>query len=175
MTLSQIPQVGMIGLTTVGGGTGKFIKAAQAFNGDGFENWEHAFILLPDNMILEAEPGGALIRELHYSDVYWCTNIYKLLPQPVPSDLTTDLYFNSVASGFKGTPYSFLDYAALLAHHLHVPVPGLKHFIQTSRHEICSQMCDDFYWRIGVQIFTDNRWPGYVTPGSLFRRDLELR
>ena len=170
-----IPQPGMIGLTSVGGNTGKFIKLAQAFNGDGFEIWEHAFVLLPYNQILEAEPGGALIRPLHYEDVYWCTGIWKMVPSKLAALPTFDLLLNNAAEGLKDIPYSFLDYVALLAHRLKIPVPGLKHFIQTSKHEICSQMCDDFYWRLGVEIFTDDRWPGYVTPGSLFRRDLELR
>lgn len=167
---TTLPQPGMIGLTQISGNVGKLIKLGQWMNGEGFENWEHAFVLLPGNQILEAEPGGARIRPLHYLDVYWCTNIYKLLPQP-PNQQQLGI----VANQLKGVPYSFLDYASLAAHRLRIPVPGLQHFIQTSYHEICSQLCDDFYWRLGVEIFTDGRWPGDVTPASLFRRDLELR
>lgn len=158
----------MIGLTTISGEVGRLIRFGQWLNGEGFAVWEHAFVYLPDNQILEAEPGGAVIRTMHYDNVYWCENIYELL-QPT---LVTEL--NQVAADLKGTPYSFLDYASLSAHRLHIPVPGLRHYIQTSKHEICSQLSDDFYWRLGTQIFTDNRWPGDVTPASLYRRDLEL-
>lgn len=170
-----VPQPGMIGLTQISGNVGKMIELGQLLNGEGFENWEHAFVLLPGNQILEAEPGGALVRELHYDDVYWCTNIYKLIPAGLIALRTFDTILNNTVEELKGIPYSFLDYAALAAHRLHVPAPHLRKYIQTSHHEICSQLADDFYWRLGVQIFTDGRWPGDVTPASLFRRDLELR
>lgn len=172
---TTLPQPGMIGLTQISGNVGKLIKLGQWMNGEGFENWEHAFVLLPGNQILEAEPGGARIVPLHYEDVYWCTGIWKLVSPKLIALPTFDMILNNTAEALKGIPYSFLDYAALTAHRLRIPVPGLQHFIQTSHHEICSQMCDDFYWRLSTQIFTDNRWPGDVTPASLFKRDLELR
>lgn len=161
---------GMIGLTPIAGEVGKTIEFLQGLNGDGFEQWEHAFVCLPGNKIIEAEPGGARIADMNYSSVYWCEGIYDLLPQPL--DLGA---LELTAHDLEGIQYSFLDYGALVAHRLHLWAPGLKHFIQTSKHEICSQLADDFYWRLGVQIFTDNRWPGYVTPASLYKRDLELK
>lgn len=163
------PQAGTIGLTQIAGGVGKGIEFGQWLNGEGFEIWEHAFVLLPGNLILEAEPGGARIVPLHYSEVYWCNNIFKLLPTIMETRLTEEAF------KLKGIPYSFADYAALAAHRLHIPGPHLRKFIQTSKHEICSQLADDFYWRLGSKIFDDNRWPGYVTPASLFKRDLELQ
>lgn len=169
MTTDLIP--GLIGLAPIAGNVGKAIEIGEWLNGEGFQQWEHAFVCLPGNQILEAEPGGAVIRDYHYgSDVYWCTEIYKLLTTQAKSPLV----LQSVADGLKGIPYSFADYAALSAHRLHVPVPGLQSFIKTSKHEICSQLADDFYGRLGVEIFTDKRWPGFVTPASLFKRDREL-
>lgn len=160
----------MIGLTQISGSVGKGIEFMQMLNGDGFEIWEHAFILLPNNQILEAEPGGAVIRELHYEDVYWCSNLDKLLS---PSVSPTDVM--AVARKLEGVPYSFLDYAALVGHRLRIPAVCLKQYISSTNHMICSQMCDEVYRRLGAQVFDDGRWPGYVTPGSLFKRDLELR
>lgn len=162
------PQPGMIGLTQISGEVGKGIEFGQWLNGEGFQKWEHAFVLLPGDLILEAEPGGARIVPLHYSDVYWCRGIYELLPQP-PNQQQLGI----IAAQFKGVPYSFLDYEALAAHRLHIPVPGLRDFIKDSGHEICSQMADDFYLRLGAHIFTD-RWTGDVTPASLYNRDQEL-
>lgn len=161
----------MIGLTQISGRTGKLIRFGQWLNGEGFTSWEHAFVCLPGNLILEAEPGGAIIRPFHYTgaDVYWCENIYKLLPPGI-----SDAEFTRVGESLKGTPYSFLDYLALATHRLRIPGPFLKNYVQTSAHEICSQLSDDYYWRLGTQIFTDKRWPGYVTPASLYKRDLEL-
>jgi hypothetical protein len=164
-----IPQPGMIGLTSISGRVGKAIELGQWLNGEGFATWEHAFVLLPGNQILEAEPGGALIRELHYSDVYWCEGIYNLLPPE------NNIPLGIVAEGLKGIKYSFLDYGALSAHRLHIPAPNLRGYISSTGHMICSQMCDEFYLRLGAHIFTDDRWNGDVTPASLYRRDLQLR
>lgn len=164
------PEPGTIGLTQISGEVGRGIEFGQWLNGEGFERWEHAFVLLPGDLILEAEPGGARIVPLHYSDVYWCRGLYRLLPPKTPAQ---DAALNQVAQQFKGVPYSFLDYGALAAHRLHIPVPGLRDFIKDSGHEICSQMADDFYLRLGAHIFTD-RWTGDVTPASLYNRDQEL-
>lgn len=163
------PQAGMIGLTRISGDVGRGIEFGQWLNGEGFHAWEHAFLLLPYGNILEAEPGGAVIRPLHYDDVYWCTGIDKL---PHPS--VTSALVQGVAEHLKGVPYSFLDYAALAAHRLHIPGPYLRDFIATQQHMICSQLVDFAYELLGVQIFDDGRWPGYVTPASLYNRDLEL-
>lgn len=168
----DFPSIGTIGLTQIAGNVGKGIKFGEWLNGEGFHEWEHAFVLLPGQQILEAEPGkqGALIRSYHYGDdVYWCTNIRKLLGPSL-----ADPVVQATADRLKGTPYSFVDYLALSMHRLRIPAPGLKHFIETSKHEICSQLADDFYYRLRTQIFDDGRWPGYVTPASLYNRDIEL-
>jgi hypothetical protein len=167
-TVTEI--AGTIGLTSISGDVGKAIEIGQWANGEGFARWEHAFILLPAGMILEAEPGGARIVPLHYTDVYWCRNIRLILG----SGEADPALLNDTAEGMKGIGYSFLDYAALSAYRLHLWTPGLKAYIGNTKHEICSQLDDDFYLRLGAHIFDDGRWPGYVTPASLYRRDLEL-
>lgn len=169
MTNLPLPPPGLIGLTQISGGVGKLIEIGQYLNGDGFKAWEHAFMTLPGGMILEAEPGGAKIVPTHYTRVYWCNNLHKLLPATVsPDDIMR------VALELKGIPYSFLDYGALVAHRLHIPAPHLRKFIASTGHMICSQMDDEFYARLGAHIFTDNRWPGFVDPLSLYNRDREL-
>lgn len=165
---TAVPAPGMIGLTQISGDVGKAIEFGQWLNGEGFEMWEHAFVLLPGNQILEAEPGGAVIVPMHYSDVYWCEGIFELLP-PDPDRIDEE------GQGLKGIPYSFLDYAALAAHRLHIPSPQLRSYINSTDHMICSQMADEFYQRLGAHIFTDGRWDGDVTPASLYKRDLQLR
>lgn len=162
----------MIGLTQVGGDVGKAIRIGQFLNGEGFQRWEHAFVLLPENLILEAEPGGAVIRKLHYGDVYWCTGIYAAAANVRNA---SPVLLAQEAEGLKGVPYSFLDYAALSAHRLHIPAPHLRKFIADTGHMICSQLADEYYARLGAKIFTDDRWNGDVTPASLYNRDLELR
>ncbi len=159
---------GTIGLVPMGGTGGRIIRPLQWLNGDGFNDFEHAFVALPGNMILEAEPGGARIVPLRYAGVHWCEGIYGLL-----SATARDV--EMAAAGLRGVPYSWLDYGALAARRLHVPVPGLRGFIAASGHQIYSQLADELYLRLGAHIFQDGRWPGYVTPGALYRRDLELR
>jgi hypothetical protein len=66
-----------------------------------------------------------------------------------------------------GTPYSFIDYVAIAAHGLHLPVPGLRAYIASTRHEICSQLVDSAYLANGVHLYADGRWPGYVDPLDL--------
>lgn len=164
------PEPGMIGLTVIGGRTEQLIQWGEWLNGEGFHRWTHAFVYLPGNNVLEAEPGGAVIRPMHYSpdNIYWCRRIYELLPAHTDADLLR------TAVQFKGVPYSFADYGALAAHRLHIPAPFLKAYVASSKHLICSQLCDVYYQRRGANVFTDKRWPGYVTPASLYNRDLEL-
>lgn len=64
--------------------------------------------------------------------------------------------------------YSYLDYDAIATHALHIPVPGLRAYISSDGHLICSQYTD-MSWSLGggVKLFDDHRWPGYVTPWDL--------
>lgn len=165
---TPVPPAGTIGLTSISGEVGRLIEVGQWLNGDGFRQWEHSFMTLPGGLILEAEPGGARIVPMHYTNVYWCSELYKLLPATVTGDQLT-----AMAQEFKGVPYSFIDYLALAQHRLHIPGPGLEEYIKSTKHEICSQMDDDFYARLGAHIFA-GRWAGDVTPGDLYVRDMAL-
>lgn len=169
MTPTLSPPAGLIGLTPIAGEVGKLIEFGQWLDGTGFLQWEHAFISIGGGLIVEAEPGGARVAHAdEYSLVHWCDNIYKL------GTYTQLQATEPAAKALVGTPYSFLDYFALAAHRLHIPAPGLKSYIASSRHQICSQLVDSIYQEAGIHIFTDGRWPGYVTPGDLFQRDQEL-
>jgi hypothetical protein len=68
----------------------------------------------------------------------------------------------------RDVPYSELDYFALAARRLKIPVPGLRGYIAGSGHMICSQYVDAAYlYGGGVHLFDDERWPGYVDPEDL--------
>lgn len=166
MTVPILP--GTIGLTPISGRVGKGIEVLQYLNGEGFARWEHAFVLLPGGNILEAEPGGARITPLAYKDVFWLTHLRTFLP---PLD---EAVLTATAEGLKDIPYSALDYGALFFHRLHLDVPGLRGYIASTGHMICSQMCDEFYQRLGAELFDDKRWAGYVTPASLFNLEMKL-
>jgi hypothetical protein len=169
MTGISAPATGLIGLTQIHGDVGELIRIGQWLNGDGFKQWEHAFVSLGAGLIVEAEPGGARIGNAdEYSAIHWCYGIAKLA---TPDQLQA---VADAARKYAGVPYSFLDYAELAAHRLHIPVPGLKTFIGDSKHLICSQLCDQAEQDAGIHLFKDGRWPGFVTPADLFNLDVTL-
>jgi hypothetical protein len=171
---------GTIGLTLIGGEVGKLIHLGQFLAETPADEWlkpddeppyEHAFVYLGDGKIIEAEPGGARIADVtEYSTVYWCTHIAA---QFTPAAIEVASHS---ALDFEGVKYSFLDYFALAARRLYLfPLyPLLKRRVASSKHMICSQLCDAAYRINGMQIFKDKRWPGDVMPMDLYIRDQQL-
>jgi cell wall-associated NlpC family hydrolase len=140
---------------------GHLIEFGEWLNGDGFGQYAHALVYVGDGQIVEAMPGGALMRPRAVQDGdLWSTGVL-----PVTQDQREAIV--AAANRYLGVPYSFADYAALAAHRLHIPVPGLRAFIADTGHMICSQLVDQCYADAGVHLFTDGRWPGYVTPKEL--------
>lgn len=160
------PQPGDTLLVQIEGMVGRFIEFGQWLNGDGFTEFEHAAIYKGNGRVIQAEPGGA--RETALSNftgrpMYWSTGHIVLTAAQRTAIV-------SAAVGYLKVPYSFLDYGALATHRLHIPAPGLKQYIASTGHMICSQLVDQCYTDAGVHLFTDNRWPGFVTPGDLYDR-----
>lgn len=159
------PKPGDIGLTQISGAGGKAIRIAQWLNGEGWADFQHAFMvtdILPSGreMIVEAMPGGAQ----HVSNWHDPSRTRWLI--------CPDEYRDAVsasARGFVGVPYSVADYFALAAHRFHIPAPHLEQYIKDSGHMICSQLVDAAAAEGGWHLFDDRRWPGYVTPLSLNR------
>lgn len=167
MTEPYQPKAGDIGITQISGAGGRLIRLGQWLNGDGFADYEHAFVVteyrqgLPNTpWIVEAMPGGAQhVKNWHPAD----HTVYLRCP---------DQYREAVASaarGYVGVPYSVADYFALAAHRLHIPAPHLRRFIQDSHHMICSQLADQAAADGGWHLYNDDRWPGDITPGDLER------
>lgn len=155
------PQPGDFGLTQISGQVGKLIRFGQWLNGDGFHDYEHAFIYIgPEGQIVEAEPGGARIGDYHgYANVVWSTGY-------IDFDGATRDKIVAAAISYIGTPYSFADYFALAALRLNVPHILLDKYVKSSKHMICSQLvakCDD---DAGAPLF--DCFTGDVTPGDLY-------
>ena len=155
------PQPGDIGLVTIPNAAGRLIRLAQWLNGDGYRNYEHAFVCV-DNLsevtIVEAEPGGAVLAPLHYDNVLWLR-----CPPELGAAVAT------AARGLAGTPYSFLDYFALAAVRFHLPSRRIRRYVASSGHLICSALADAAACRGGWHLYSDGRLPGDVTPGDLTR------
>ncbi|MFE7246063.1 hypothetical protein [Streptomyces sp. NPDC057580] len=159
------PQPGDIGLTSITGTVGRLIQIGQWLNGDGFGPYEHAFIVLPDDQLIEAEPGGAQVAPLSEYDDREVLYVSPAGLTPAQREAIV-----SCALKYRDVPYSFLDYAALAAHRFHLPVPGLRTYVESTGHMICSQLCDQAYKDAGIQLFDDGRWEGYVTPMDLYNQ-----
>lgn len=158
-----VPLPGDFGVVHMGGDSGKLIRLGQWLNGDGFADYEHAFVFVGlGGCIVEAEPSGAKRAPFHYGDVLWSTGKIQLTE-------AERIIIVRTADKLVGTPYSAADYFALAAKRLRLGplVPGLKRYVASSKHMICSQLVDYCYQQAGVQLFDDGRWPGYVTPGAL--------
>lgn len=160
MDSSYQPQPGDIGIVRMTGVGGALIRVGQWLNGDGFADFEHAFVVVSSTEIVEAMPGGALLSPLaHYDDVH---PVFLHCP-----DANREAVARA-AQSLIGTPYSIADYFALAAHRFHIPAPHLRTYIETSGHMICSQLADRAAAMGGWHLFSDGRWPGYVTPGDLY-------
>ncbi|MFF1284350.1 hypothetical protein ACFVY4_26860 [Streptomyces sp. NPDC058299] len=160
-----VPQPGDIGLTSITGPVGRLIKVGQWLNGDGFGAYQHAFIVLPGDRLIEAMPGGAIVAPLSkYADR---EVLYVTLPGLTDAQRKA---IGDCALRYEGVPYSFLDYVALAAHRFRLPVPGLRRYVESTGHQICSQLCDRAYRDAGQRLFDDGRWDGYVTPMAIANR-----
>lgn len=160
-------QLGDFVCVPMGGDSGKLIRVGQWLNGDGFGNYEHSEILVTRNQTFAAYPGGAAFQSLapaSFQDGWlWSSDtIGKQLTSTQRAAIVR------TALSLKGVPYSPTDYFAIAAHRLHLPgAILLKDYVGSTNHLICSQLVDYCYMKAGIHLFTDGRWPGYVTPEDL--------
>ena len=158
------PNPGDIGLVKMEGPGGHTIRVLQFLNGDGFKDFQHAFVYVGNGKIVEAMPGGARLADLSHYDGY------KILWLRCPTKYGADVA--QAAISMIGVPYSWADYGAIALHRFKIPTPHLRHYIETSRHQICSQLANRATMIGGWHIFQDDRWPGDVVPGDLTREAL---
>lgn len=121
----------------------------------------HAFVCLEDGLIVEAQRIGA--RLAHVSKFDGRLIVYSRI-----HDSAADAGRVQVAArSLLGTPYNFLDIAALALLSLGLRWDWLLDRAQTSRRLICSQLVDRAFRRAGLPLFDDDRPDGQVTPGDL--------
>lgn len=124
-------------------------------------------ILRAGPRIVQAMPSGA--EEIEIDEDY-ATVDYAYLRPNYNFVLDQAGRTAEAARSYIGTPYSFLDYGALTAHRLHLPVRNLDNFISSSKHMICSQLADQAMSDGSFHVFTDGRLPQNVTPAALYER-----
>ncbi len=168
---------GDLGFTRISGFTGWWVNLGQALTGDS-NRFTHVFVVMDDDTIIEAMPGGARYAPLDRE--YKTDVMYSRLPL---SDEQRQLVVQTARSLMQrpgGIKYSFADYLYLVLKHWGIPAFMLRRAIQKFGHQICSQLADyllngggtykdgKFYPNPqGFRLFKDGRMPMDVTPGDL--------
>jgi hypothetical protein len=168
----KTPEPGDFCCLPISGGIGLGITIGQWLDGDRLQPYDHAEIYVgqadehgPYGYTIGAYPSGAARLPLlcppeQLPGSLWSSGIIEL-PRAQRDEIVL------WATEHLGTPYSFLDYAAIALHGVHIDPPGLQDYIRSTHHLICSQLVDLAYSRSGVHLFDDGRWEGYVKPGDL--------
>jgi hypothetical protein len=161
---------GDIGFGPIGGRVGMGVRVALAI-ADGGAPFQHVFQITEASerdlpvvgpWAVEAMPRGAVHVDIRNR---WTREYCYVRPD---YELGQGWQVAQSALALIGTPYSYADYLALAAHHLHLPVPHLDKYITTSKHMICSQLVDHCLSVNGWHPFNDGRLSQDVTPSALF-------
>jgi hypothetical protein len=152
-------QPGDIFVTATGGTMGHIIRMATS------SKVNHAGIYLGNNLVLEAEPSGAVIRELNnrYPNAVWS---HFNLTAAERIDIV------KAAKARRGTKYGYGTILVLaLVNVFGWTAPNwLIKIMQKTKRMVCSQLADQIYLDANKHIFKDGRIPGLVTPGNLLDR-----
>jgi hypothetical protein len=105
------PLPGTIGLSKIGGPLGAAIRFGQVATGDA-SPWTHAFVVVDDQRVIEARPGGAGWASLAH---YMRPGEAVFLPGwPYLTD-EQRAQVPEIAESMIGIPYGYLDYLSLIA------------------------------------------------------------
>lgn len=184
------PKPGSFGLAVISGKTGRLVRWGQAVVERQDYQYTHAFLVLNNNEVIEAEPGkhGAQINSvdkyLDDSNVIFCDfpvqeavadACYRLLTMDIKvtkEDVEANELFlrNRIvrfARTLEGTPYGYLDYLSLAAERFNLTFPAVEKRVKRQDRLICSQLVDFVYGKCDIHLFHDGRLPQDVTPGDL--------
>jgi hypothetical protein len=125
--------------------------------------------------IVQAMPSGA--EEIEIGAEHWTSDYIYVRPAYGTQPGHTHGQGQETAwraQEYIGTPYSFVDYAAIAAHHLsgegYAPIEKrnrLQRYVASSKRMICSQLADQAMADAGFHVFNDRRLPQDVTPSAL--------
>jgi len=183
------PPAGSFGLSRISGPVGWFVWLGQLLSGDG-SRWTHAWLVLDNDEIIEAQPGGAKIQHIaerygHKSIVVCDKPVQNAVADWVDEQLRNDVVITKrevavyeadlrtqivkAARRLDGVPYAFRCYPALGLLALGVKPKRLRRWVKGSGYMICSMLVDFSYFINGMHLFNDGRESMDVTPGDLFR------
>lgn len=152
------PKPGDFGVVKTSGFIGRLIRIGTA------SRWNHAFIYVGDNQIVEANPTGVEISPVsRYSKIAW--NQHDEL-----SDEARTIIIQ-MAREEVGKPYAFVDIAALVLRILglrFVSNNWLWRKLASKNSWFCSELVSGCYRKAGIALV--NKKDDLVTPGDLAER-----
>lgn len=113
--------------------------------------------------VLEADPSGAQWHHVHPDDV---------VVRP-PLTVAEQAAIPEIAQRLHGTPYGFLDCAALGLAQFGITLPSVTRRVSRPDRLFCSQLVDYAWFLAGFRAFDDGRVPQDVSPGDI--ADLAFR
>jgi hypothetical protein len=128
-------------------------------------------------MVGQAMPHGYEVVELGAHR--WTSDYTFIRPRYTPGQ-ATEVAVRALEMSYRKIPYGFLDYAAIPAHRLHLPIPDLDGYITAvddagyPLRVQCAQAVDAQLTMAGFHPYDDGRLPGDVYPSGLYLRLLEL-
>lgn len=161
------PQPGDIVLLRIRGVVGWLVWLMQAINGD-VSRWTHVGIMLTDERIFEAQPGGAVITPWSdYLDRPWTTVAHKISVEGhrVALALTEGQRFDITrrAHHYVGVGYNWGTYLYLALWRLGFKRAAVR--VRDNKRLICSQAADLIYYDLGIDLFPGHD-PYDMTPGD---------
>lgn len=125
-------------------------------------HYNHAFLYVWGDRIVEAAPGGAVCVKNHY---------------PAANVLSSHMELTALkrydicnkALQLVGVPYGWLDILSIGLLQYGIKPKFIRNRVQHSKDLICSQLVDFAYLLADVHLFEDGRLPMDVTPGDLAR------
>lgn len=161
--MTIVPQPADFVLVHIPGQGGTVIQVLQYLDGTGFSDYEHVALYAGGGTVIEMASHGIQSASLSKYDRVphrWSSGIIPLtIDERAAIVQAANIYLS------RNIGYSWEDYGALAARHLHIPVPGLREYIANTGHMICSQLIAACYSDGGHPLY--DRWTGYTTPGDL--------
>lgn len=130
--------------------------------------YSHAFVVISDTEVIESAARGAILSPLAKYTGRPAGQIAYNDDEPIPDGMRSDIADH--ARWFAGTPYGYVDIAAVLLASLGLRWKWLARIVDNQHRMICSQLADFAYQEAGVQLFDDGRLPQNVVPGDLVDR-----
>lgn len=121
----------------------------------------HAVLSVGQGMIVEGDPKGAQLSHFtKYPHAIWAN-------WPLTSRARDQI--GTWGRRHVGVPYSWVDDAEIgMVDTFHWAPRWMRRRLRSTRTLMCSQLVDAAYQAAGVQLFTDGRPAGGVSPGDLY-------